>query len=161
MVELMVAIAIATILLGIGVPSFRALIQNQQATAAANDLFAAINLTRSEAIKRGARVELVPSGEANNWHQGWVVLIDQNNNHRPNPGEEIILSHGPVSDGIAIESNLPGEAVQFLAYNGTGRTRAMSFLFKQDDQVKRKISVNFLGRPRTCNPSTDGNSCKS
>jgi type IV fimbrial biogenesis protein FimT len=128
-------------------------------TTAANGLFSAINLTRSEAIKRGARVELVPIHGGGDWESGWAVLVDKNNNHRADAGDEVIFTHGPVHGGIKIESNQPGSAVQFLAYNGTGRAPPRSFRFILDGQLKRKISINFLGRPKVCNPATDDGNC--
>src|SRR4051812_32932158 len=59
-VELMVVLLIAGILLAIGIPSFQATIQNHRLITATNALFMAVNLTRSEAIHRGIRVDLVP-----------------------------------------------------------------------------------------------------
>ncbi len=165
-IELLVVLAIAAILLGIGVPSFRILLQNQQMTTTVNELFAAINLTRSEAIQRGTRVDLVPA-DAREWTSGWVVFIDQNDNQKPDDGEKIIFSHGPVSDSIAIESRFFDSSVKYLAYGGTGRTRinansrtpqSGNFLLTSD-HATRRIIIGFLGRPRVCNPATEKSTC--
>lgn len=162
LIELAVVLAVAGILLMLGVPSFAALINHQKMTTTVNDFFAAINLARSEAIQRGGRVDLVPL-DAADWSKGWIVFVDRNNNQRPDPGEQIIFSHGPVPDGIKIRSVLTDSTVQYLAYNGSGRTRTNAssqspqfgtWSFIQDKQIRR-IKVNFLGRPRTCNPDQD------
>lgn len=58
LVELMVTVAIAAILLGIGVPSFRALIENNRIAAASNDVVTALQYARSEAVKRGVLVDV-------------------------------------------------------------------------------------------------------
>lgn len=167
MVELMIALAIAGILLTIAVPSFQDMIRNQKVTAATNDFFAAINLTRSEAIKRGTRVDLVPSTADGNWAKGWVVFVDANLNQRPDEGEQIIFMRDKVPDGMTIEPRLTDSSAQYLAYNGTGRTRGNnsgespqwgSFLFKLDER-SRKININMLGRARVCNPEIDKTSC--
>lgn len=158
LVELMVVVAIAAILMGMAAPSFRELIQNQRLTTSANNLFAAINLARSEAIKRGARVDLAPVAGTGEWNRGWAVFIDADMNQKPGPGEEIIFSQGPIPRGINITSNRSGSPVQFLSYNGAGRAQMMSFSFSFDglnDQVRRKININLLGRPRVCNPQKD------
>jgi type IV fimbrial biogenesis protein FimT len=163
-VELMVVLAVAAILLAIGVPSFCSLLQNQKMTTTVNDFFASINLTRSEAIQRGVRVDLVPAGDGSDWVKGWIVLIDQNGNQRADAGEQIIFSHGPVSQGIVIQSAFTDSKKQYLAYNGTGRTRTNansqtpqlgSWSFTLDNQARR-IVINFLGRPRVCNPASSG-----
>jgi type IV fimbrial biogenesis protein FimT len=162
MVELTIVIAIASILLVIGIPSFRTLIQNQRMTTTVNEFFAAISLARSEALQRGRRVDLVPLDHTD-WANGWVVFIDNDNNQRVNSGDQIIFSHGPVFDGMTIKSAFTDSSKQYLAYNGTGRTRTNAS--SQSPQLGtvsfflnakiRRIKLNFLGRARTCNPETD------
>lgn len=58
LVELMVTVAIAAILLGVGVPSFRTLIENNRIAAASNDVVTALQYARSEAVKRGVFVDV-------------------------------------------------------------------------------------------------------
>jgi type IV fimbrial biogenesis protein FimT len=167
MVELMTVLAIASILVALAAPSFSELIRNQRITTATNDFLAAINLTRSEAIKRSTRVDLVPSSADGEWGKGWVVFVDGNLNQKPDAEEEIIFMRDNLPAGMIVESKLKDMAVPYLAYNGTGRTRtngnpdvpqAGSFLFKLDDR-SRKININMLGRARVCNPDTDKTTC--
>jgi type IV fimbrial biogenesis protein FimT len=150
-IELMTVVAIVAILLTVGTPSFRSLLQNQRMTTASNDLLAAINLTRSEAIKRGERVHLASASGSDDWAKGWVVFIDKNNDHKPDAEDEIIFSHQALADGITIVRKPDDTAVQ---YNGTGHAQAGSFLLTLD-QLEKKIIINFLGRPRVCNPVSD------
>jgi type IV fimbrial biogenesis protein FimT len=167
MVELMVVLAIAALLLGIGIPGFIDLIRNQRLTTTVNEFFVAVNLARSEAITRGARVDLVPAGDGTDWARGWVVLIDRNNNQKADDGDQIIYSHGPVPDGIAIKAQFPDPGGQYLAYAANGHTRTSAssqarrmghWLFTLDNRA-RKIVINFLGRPRTCDPNVDPTNC--
>ncbi len=58
LLELIVTIAVASIILGIAVPSFRAMSINNRLATQANDIVGAINLARSEAIKRNRSVSL-------------------------------------------------------------------------------------------------------
>lgn len=165
--ELLAVLAIAIILLTIGVPGFRIIIQRQKITTTVNEFFVSINLTRAEAIQRGVRVDLAPKDPAGDWAKGWVVFIDDNNNQRPDAGEQVIFSHDPVPKGLTITANLTDSKVQYLAYNGTGRSRTNTsgaqtqfgtLTFKLDQQT-RKIKLNFLGRPRVCNPDNDPRTC--
>lgn len=55
-VELMVTVAVAGILLAVAVPSFNQMAVNSRLTAQVNDVVAALNLARSEAIKRNTSV---------------------------------------------------------------------------------------------------------
>ena len=165
-VELMVTLAVAGILLGIGIPAFAALIANQQIATAVNDFAAAINLTRAEAIRRGGQVNLVPA-DGRNWKSGWRVFVDDNDNLRPDPDEQLVFSHDPLPERLTVESDFTDSSTKYLAYNGNGRTRTAhnsqqpqsgTVTFTLGKQV-RKIKVNFLGRARMCNPADDPATC--
>jgi type IV fimbrial biogenesis protein FimT len=162
----MIVLAIAVVLLAIGVPGFNSLIQAQKMTTTVNNFFAAVNLARSEAIHRGMRVDFIAADGAD-WASGWIVLIDQNGNQKADPGEQIIFSHGPAPAGMTIKSSFTDSKRPYLAYNGTGRTRTNansqtpqlgSWSFSLDDHARR-IVINFLGRPRVCNPKIDTTTC--
>ena len=56
LVELMITIAILAIIAAIAVPEMRQLLVNHRVTSQTNELVAALNFARSEAIKRGADV---------------------------------------------------------------------------------------------------------
>lgn len=167
LIELAVTLSVAAILFTIAVPSFIGLIKDIQITSATNEFFAAINLARVEAIQRGVRVDMVPVGEEGNWTNGWVVFIDRNHNLRPDGEDGIIFRHGPLPKGMQITAKLTDSTVQYLAYNGAGRTRTHengyrtqfgTFTVEMGNKV-RKIKLNFIGRPRICNPETDTHTC--
>jgi type IV fimbrial biogenesis protein FimT len=168
LVEMMVVTGVAVLLLSIGVPGFRTLIENQKLTTTVNDFFSAINLVRSEAIQRGARVDMMPLDGGSDWTKGWIVFADNNDTRKPDIGDEIIFTHGPAAGGLAIEDNIKGSEVKYLAYNGTGRTQSNesgqaprfgSFFFSRDGKVMRKIKINFLGRASICTPAANNDSC--
>jgi type IV fimbrial biogenesis protein FimT len=62
LIELMVALAVAAILISAAVPGFQHLIISSRLTTTANELVAALNMARSEAIKRNAAVNLNSDG---------------------------------------------------------------------------------------------------
>lgn len=167
LIELMVTIAIAAILLTIGVPSFRTLIDSQRLTTAVNDLYSSIKLTAGQAKDRRARVDLMPI-DGDDWNKGWVVFVDNNENGKADfsgsaPNDEIIYSIGPVTDGITIKTKFTDEAKQYVAYNASGRTRTDAnghqpqmgtFSFWQNGEVKKRIKLDFMGQPRICDPNS-------
>ena len=79
-IELMITLVVAAILLSIVAPSFRDIIQDNRLTTEINSLSASLNLTRSEAIKRGTPATLCKSNDSvscmapANWHDGWLVF---------------------------------------------------------------------------------------
>jgi type IV fimbrial biogenesis protein FimT len=77
MIEMLVAMAVAAILLSVGVPSFRTILQNVRSAGVASDLTSAMNLARAEAVKRASPVQMCPSNDGaacgGAWTDGWIV----------------------------------------------------------------------------------------
>jgi type IV fimbrial biogenesis protein FimT len=71
LVEMIVAVAIVAILLAVGIPSMRDLINSQRVRAAASGLYSDLTYARAEAIKRNAQVQVVRG--ASSWSDGWSV----------------------------------------------------------------------------------------
>jgi type IV fimbrial biogenesis protein FimT len=169
LVELMVVLAIAALLIGLASPDMSEMIRRHRLDTAVGDLFGAFDLTRSQAIARGDRVQLVPlEPGGTDWNSGWIVFIDANGDRRPGPGEEVIASHGPVADGIVISAKFTSNTPPYyFAYCGAGRgcsdagsmtARWGTVSLRQDAQIRR-IRINMLGRARICNPKRDPDTC--
>jgi len=73
LIELMITLVVLAILLAVGVPSFNNLIENNRVTAQANSLLGAVNLARSEAVKRGVPVSV--RSEDGGFEEGWCVIV--------------------------------------------------------------------------------------
>lgn len=77
LLEMIIAMTIAGILAAIAIPGFSNVISNNRLTAHANQFIAAINLARSEAIKRGTKVTIIREGSTSkDWKGGWKVFVD-------------------------------------------------------------------------------------
>jgi len=84
LIEMMTAIFILAILVGLAVPSFREASLSSKLSGFANDIVASTQLARSEAIKRNVTVTMCVSSNgatcvappAAGWHTGWIVLAD-------------------------------------------------------------------------------------
>jgi len=77
--------AVASILLGIGIPSFSNAVKNARVSADYNELTHALYRARSEAIKTANWVSICPRSEIDSmtcgsttaqWENGWLVFID-------------------------------------------------------------------------------------
>lgn len=81
LIELMITLAIAAIVMTIGVPSFQETIRQNRLTTGVNNFVTALNLTRSEAIRRGTRVTLCKSADSTScattggYEQGLIVFV--------------------------------------------------------------------------------------
>lgn len=175
LIELMVVISIASILIAIAVPSFQAMLDNQRLVTTVNELYADIALTRSQAINNATnggngRADLTPKDNAN-WANGWMVFINKkdDNDMKYNVDDLLISSHGAIPDGIVISTAFQDATTEYIAYQGSGRTRTNAsrqqpqlgtITFTQGTQVRR-IKINFLGRPRVCDPAKTPATCTS
>jgi len=91
LVELMITIVVVTIMLAMGAPAFKDFIKNNRVTAQTNDLVSAIQLARSEALKRGTNVVVCASKDGakctgkDTWADGWIVFSDFDQTDGANP----------------------------------------------------------------------------
>jgi prepilin-type N-terminal cleavage/methylation domain-containing protein len=133
--ELMFTVAIAAVLLAIGVPNFRDFIRNSRMSAQANDLLSGVNLARSEAVKRRTSVTLCAGTPADcdatgNFRDGWVVFADENGNGEIDGGDAVLLEHAAMPDGFVTRvmqtSDAEDEDFEDLDYSSSA-TRYVSF----------------------------------
>ena len=106
LMELMVTVAIAAIVMAIGIPSFQDIIRENRLTANTNTFVSSMNLARSEAIKSGRRVVLcISTGStcttSGGYDQGWIVFRDTNGDGQPNDGE-IIRIFEKMPEGMTL-----------------------------------------------------------
>lgn len=161
--ELLFVLAIAAILASLAMPAMRGMLQQHRLSTTVNDFLAAVTLARSEAVRRSAQVVLLPAGDG--WSSGWVVAVDRNANLQHDAGDELLYSHAPPAADVAIVGSFTDNSRPYLAYGPGGQSRsrsgaaqAGSWQFGCGGQ-RRKIIVNFLGRPRSCNPDTGKPPC--
>ncbi|MDT8407355.1 MAG: GspH/FimT family pseudopilin [Methylococcales bacterium] len=76
--ELIITVALAGIVIGLGVPSFTDTIRSNRSAAMSNEFITALAYARSEAIKRGLPVTLRRSSStASLWENGFDVFVDR------------------------------------------------------------------------------------
>jgi len=141
-IELLVTIAIAAIVMGLAVPSFNTAIKNNRLTAQVNMFIGALNLARSEAIKRNYNVAVCRSNDGvtcvnlDDWAQGWLVFGDQNNNGIFDPGEAPPLR---IQDGAKPQITMTrtaGTVTSLISYKPTGMNGKTGTIKVCDDRVE-------------------------
>ncbi|MBK8507287.1 MAG: GspH/FimT family pseudopilin [Candidatus Competibacteraceae bacterium] len=161
LVELLLTVALIVTLVTLGIPSLQSTSHNSRLITVVNDFIGALNLTRSEAIKRGVRVTLCKSNNgmacanSGGYEQGWIVFIDLNNNAVVDANETIIRIFAalPGRTSMTLTGNRPvSEYVSFIA---TGMTQLVSGAFQAGTLTlcappkARRIVINSVGRVRT------------
>jgi type IV fimbrial biogenesis protein FimT len=142
LIELMIAIVLVAILLGIGAPSFAEFTRNARMSSSANDLLTAMHAARTEAIKRRAPVTVcasanptanAPTCAADGSFNGWILFVDDdgdpenssgdegNGTFEPGSGELLLRTSGRAQDALTVQPSTV--YVQFGA-NGFQRRAA-------------------------------------
>jgi type IV fimbrial biogenesis protein FimT len=79
LIELMVTIAIMSIMVAIGFPSFQTMIASNRLTSTTNAMVSTLQLARMEALKQHEAVVIKPKGDVpDGWAGGWYVFVDKN-----------------------------------------------------------------------------------
>jgi len=105
MVELLVVIMIVSILMGIGVPSYKYVTNSNRLSAEVNGLLGDMQLARAEAVKEGVSVTVCPSKNqttcsgSSDWSSGWIVFADPANVGVLDADETILRTQKPLHAG--------------------------------------------------------------
>lgn len=167
LIELMVVIAIASVLMKLAAPSFKQLLQSNTISSNVNNFLADMRYARSESVRRGGGVIMCRSDApeaaspvcgsgsgpgGNGWVSGWIIFIDLDGD-----GTRIASSTDPVlrvqAAITAMDSIQEANSTKFR-FTATGRLTLggiTSFEFGGGNYagtVKRTVCVSVGGRAR-------------
>jgi type IV fimbrial biogenesis protein FimT len=149
LVELFIALAVAAVLLTLAAPAFLDTIARARLDSATSGMVGAINLARSEAVKR-ARVATLCSrsedddgnpvcGDDDDWADGWIVLA---------AGLADPVRVGDPTNDIIVDTE-----VEEISFEATGRRGGgagdLAFCLSGRADTVRRITVGPLGRVTT------------
>jgi type IV fimbrial biogenesis protein FimT len=154
LVELLTALGVAAVLATVAAPAFGTLALDARRTAAVNEFFHALFLTRAEAIKRAEVVSLCKSSDRRQcdpraplWSTGWIVFVNRNRDEPPqrSPDEPLLFVSagwpaGRITSNRVAYSFRP--ATQSVV-NGT-----VVFCDVRGSAHARAIIISHTGRPR-------------
>lgn len=160
--ELLTVVAIAAILAGLAAPAFNDFIKNERIVAETNDVVAAFQLARTEALKRNQRITMCPSDNPaastpqcttatdGAWERGYIIFSDGNRATGVEANGVLDLTSGSGEELLRVAPAFPG-----------GIT-----LRPEDADLKSYVSFLPRGTPRSLrtgslspanNPSTPQN----
>jgi type IV fimbrial biogenesis protein FimT len=155
LIELMVVVSIAGILLGIAIPSFISTIRSNRLTTNANELVTALNLARSEAVKRGIQVIVRRKGaNSSQWESGWDVFVDNNANNINDGTDTLLRTYDALPNGYTLRTSNATTYKDYAAYLPSGLSTVVAggdtFSLCSDSGVlprQRTITISPTGRP--------------
>jgi type IV fimbrial biogenesis protein FimT len=140
-IELLVVVAVVAISLTIALPSFQAFVLNGRISTETNNLVSALNIARSEAVKRGARVSI--SAVGGNWNNGWEVKVVSSN-------EKILVMEAPADSIVITPSG--GAQYEYLPSGSVNQNTEQSFYFcdnVRSGEEGRQVTLSIMGRAST------------
>ncbi len=106
--EVVVTMAIAAILIGIGAPSFRYITTSDRISGEVNSLLGDMQYARAEAIKEGQTVSVCAAASndtscsgSDTWNTGWLVFSGSGS--QPAGSADILLVRGAFNGGDSFE----------------------------------------------------------
>ena len=161
LVELLVAVAIAAVVLGLAVPAWGRFVAGVRVATATTELVSGLHAARSEAIKRQHRVTLCKSADGTScasdggWEQGWMMFADADNFGVRDAGESVVRISTGEHDGLGIQGN--SEFARFISYTPMGTTRrasgalgmgSMTVCSSRAGVTGRRVVISRTGRAR-------------
>ena len=163
-IELLVVMAIITILMGIAIPSFVGMTQTSRVAGEINALSGDVQFARAEAIKEGMPVSICASANgtscsgANTWDEGWIVFSDPNANRVVDVGDTVLKKQAPWSSTDTLTAN---NSIVSFSYSRDGFALALPgtvtwTLHTQpvNASASRCIAINVAGRQQVQSPGT-------
>jgi len=100
--ELLITVAVLGVLLAVGLPSFKQLIASNRIATQANEFMVALNLARSEAVRRAEPVAIRSSSANAEYGTGWKVFRDPNSDGDIATATDLVRE-GTVSNSASVQ----------------------------------------------------------
>jgi type IV fimbrial biogenesis protein FimT len=171
LIELIVTLAVFSLLVAIAAPSFNAFTDSSRRASEVNNISGALSYARSESIKRNSTVSVCArtstvgaetcSTLANDWKYGWMIFDDTDADSVLDAGETLLRLFGPISKGSVI-TETSGNAILAITFRGSGFITIANAEFKycgpsNKASNARAIIISKTGRARLSVDSDNNN----
>ncbi|MCP4996874.1 MAG: prepilin-type N-terminal cleavage/methylation domain-containing protein [Gammaproteobacteria bacterium] len=167
LLELIVVVAVLSILLGVVIPGFKSMLEQNRMAAAVNGFIATLRYARSEAVTRETRVVVCASTDGVNclddytgWGEGTLVFVDSDNSRSRDVDELLLNYRQGVEDGLEVMSSSSSRST--ITYYPTGRgwgsNTTVRFCLPGSDIENRAVIISFTGNPRVSHKMPGGGS---
>ena len=155
-IEAMITIAVASVTIAVALPSYSTIVRNGLLARHIYGFYSALNMARSEAIKRGRSVSVCPSTDrvscaasGTPWEQGWIVFVDSNNNHVVDGTDQVLWAERNLTAGYTLRGSSATTLPSYFTMNPKGAPSATGqYVLCQAMQINpaRAILVSMGGR---------------
>ena len=151
--ELMMTVALVSVLLGLGIPSFTHMAANARIRAEVDRLFHAIHLARKESIVRRRVITICPARDDEScdadgdWSRGWMLFVNQDRDWPAvRDPDEAVIRHVKPDSRIRISANRKSFSLRSTELRATNGT--IIVCDRRGSGRNRALVVSYTGRPR-------------
>ena len=169
LLELLISIAILSILFSVGVPSLHGVITSNRLTSNINQIISLLSYSRTEAIKRGQRVTLCQTtdqlkcSKTGTWNTGWMLFVDQNNNKTVDNGDTLLSINRMVPKDVQVTFNGSGGRDGYVIYKPDGSAfpnGSFTICNPKYPNFSKSLIMQHNGRLRLSNKTSTGKAIK-
>ena len=146
LIELMITLAISAILLSVAAPAYQSFIGSTALTTATNDLVAALNMARSEALKRDGQVSLRAANIVSDDFADGYCLVPG----KPDDCDDALRNFPAVGSEISMVVSGGYDKITFDGMGGltdtSNSTRAFELCRANEDH--RRVTIALVGRSK-------------
>ena len=161
LLELMMTIAVAAMILTLGLPSFSALKARNTQRVEINALFHAVHLARKGSIMRKQVVSLCPTADGltcnpgRDWSGGFLMFENSDRDEPPELDDgEILLYRHLASPSVKIAANRRGFTLRATFLRATNGTLVVCD--RAGRVSPRALVISYTGRPRVAERTPRG-----
>lgn len=154
MIELLAALGIAATLMAMAIPSYRSFTLNNRMVAEFNNFTSALQVARSEAIRRNTNVSVCTSGDglncgaSINWEDGWIICVEAECGTEPG-----LLRFGEaLPDDYSLRSSASFASQSLITFSNDGTLAnndgrgAFTLCDERAAEQAKIIIINAVGR---------------
>jgi type IV fimbrial biogenesis protein FimT len=157
LLELMIVVAILSIVATLGTPALQDIVRKNQLRTLADTTIAMLNLARSEAVSRNTPVSLCHTSNNTSctgawntsWSGAWLIFTDPDQDGVVDTGETIVRVFEGLPGGYTAQSDITSAGITYRA-DGSIKTSGELRICAADQNALEawQIEISTVGRPR-------------
>jgi len=154
LVEALIALAVASVLIGTAVPAWTGAIEAAHASSARAALLASLTRSISHAALTGSEVVLCPGGDrgcrdTSDWSGGWIAYADLDGDRVRDPNETLLHTEPALAGKVHLRTTTgrrrlvfqpsggnAGSNVTFTLCDGRGAAKATTLVLANDGRLR-------------------------
>ena len=141
LVELLVTVAVLSILGMVALPSLTAFSARNRLSALSSDFVSSLALARTEAARAGLPVLVLPTeggGSGNEFAKGWNLYLDRNSNGTADTGDTLLRTYPALPSALKLQGT---SEIRFTALGYLTPAAAVSFTLCPSAGLREGVQI--------------------